>query len=262
MPKPSRQYLAHPAYHALPAPFIFRATFLPVESEYPVHEHNWGEFVYSYSGVMEIKLAEHHYLSPPQYGIWLPPGISHVGLNRYETAICSLYITREKCASMPADPCALTVSPLVRAILEHLRLNPPGENMTETEERLFQVLADQLSQAPRAGSYLPTSEDPLLSQVLHLLEANPADNRSLRELARKINSTERTLIRRCQKELGMTFNEWRQRLRIVRALPLLEAGKTVESIALDLGYSSASAFIAMFRRLMGSTPAEFRKGIV
>ena len=40
---------------------------------------------------------------------------------------------------------------------------------------------------------------------------------------------------------------------------MLDAGQTVESIALDLGYSSASAFITMFRRLTGTTPDEFRK---
>jgi AraC-like DNA-binding protein len=47
---------------------------------------------------------------------------------------------------------------------------------------------------------------------------------------------------------------------VVMALPLLEAGEKVESIAYDLGYGSASAFIVMFRRLMGATPDEFRKG--
>ena len=59
---------------------------------------------------------------------------------------------------------------------------------------------------------------------------------------------------------GMPFAEWRQRLRVVRAMPLLEAGQTVETIALDLGYGSASAFIAMFKKLMGTTPDELRRG--
>ncbi len=58
----------------------------------------------------------------------------------------------------------------------------------------------------------------------------------------------------------MTFTEWRQRLRTMAALPLLAEGQTVETIAFDLGYSSASAFIVMFRKLMGMTPDEFRKG--
>jgi AraC-like DNA-binding protein len=45
-------------------------------------------------------------------------------------------------------------------------------------------------------------------------------------------------------------------------MPLLEAGDKVESIALDLGYASSSAFIAMFRRLMHITPDEYRKNVV
>ncbi|MBK5556647.1 AraC family transcriptional regulator, partial [Pseudomonas sp. TH05] len=35
--------------------------------------------------------------------------------------------------------------------------------------------------------------------------------------------------------------------------------QTVETIGLDLGYSSASAFISMFRKMMGATPDEYRK---
>jgi AraC-like DNA-binding protein len=33
----------------------------------------------------------------------------------------------------------------------------------------------------------------------------------------------------------------------------------VETIGLDLGYSSASAFISMFRKMMGTTPDEYRR---
>jgi AraC-like DNA-binding protein len=95
--------------------------------------------------------------------------------------------------------------------------------------------------------------------VLRLLQAQPGDNRALPELARAAHTTERTLMRRAQRDLGMSLAEWRQRLRVVKAMPLLEAGQTVETIALDLGYGSASAFITMFKRLMGSTPDEFRK---
>lgn len=76
------------------------------------------------------------------------------------------------------------------------------------------------------------------------------------------HSTERTLSRRCQRDLGMSFVEWRQRLRLVRALSMLEDGQTVQAVALELGYSTSSAFIAMFHRLMGTTPDEFRKRIV
>lgn len=239
---------------------MFRSAYVPAEGLYPQHQHVWGEFVYSFSGVMEVKVAGHHYLAPPQYGIWLPPNVAHVGLNRYEAHHCSLYLAPQRCSAWPATACALTVSPLVRALLEHLRQQPLDVPGTEQDERLLQVLVDQLEQAPRAGSYLPSSDDPALAAVLHLLEAQPGDNRALPALAHAVHTTERTLMRRAQRDLGMSVVEWRQRLRVVKAMPLLEAGQTVETIALDLGYGSASAFITMFKRLMGTTPDEFRKG--
>lgn len=249
-----------PFSEALPAPVFFRTANMPAQASYPRHRHAWGEFVYSYSGVMEIELANHHYLAPPQYGIWLPPNVEHMGFNRHEACHCSLYLAPELCAALPASTCALTVSPLVRAILDELRGNPPQLPQTDEQQRLLRVLVDQLVQAPPAGSYLPTSSDPLLGPVLRALAACPADPRSLPELARAANTTERTLMRRCQRDLGMSFVEWRQRLKVVEALALLEQGQTVETIGLDLGYSSASAFISMFRRMMGATPDEYRKG--
>ena len=247
---------------ALPAPIMFRSAYVPADGVYPLHQHAWGEFVYSFSGVMEVKVADHHYLAPPQYGVWLPPDMAHVGLNRHAAHHASVYLSTPLCAALPAEPCALTVSPLARALLEHLRAQPDDLSDTPEGSRLLQVLADQLMAAPRAGSYLPTSEDPALGAVLRLLQASPGDNRSVPELAALAHTTERTLMRRCQRDLGMSLAQWRQRLRVVKAMALLESGQTVETIALDLGYGSASAFISMFKRLAGATPDEFRKGAV
>ncbi|WP_317201561.1 helix-turn-helix transcriptional regulator [Janthinobacterium sp.] len=262
MPPPIKNLRQPPYRDSLPAPIHFRTAHNDAATSYPWHRHAWGEFVYSFSGVMEVKLAAHHYLAPPQYGVWLPPEVEHLGWNQHEAVHCSLYIAKDLCAALPQSPCALTVSPLLRAILDELRAQHEPLPRSDANDRLLRVLVDQLALAPRAHSYLPNSEDGLLAPVLRALEAHPGDNRSLAELARAANTTERTLARRCQSDLGMSFAEWRQRLRVVAALPRLQAGQKVESIAFDLGYGSASAFIAMFRRLMGVTPVEFRKGIV
>ncbi|MET0963095.1 MAG: helix-turn-helix transcriptional regulator [Noviherbaspirillum sp.] len=259
MPLPAKHLRAPPFVDALPASIYFRTAHMPAHATYPQHRHAWGEFVYAFSGVMEIKLADRHYLAPPQYGIWLPPNVEHTGLNRYEACHSSLYIAEPLCGDLPPATCALTVSPLVRAILEHLRQHEQGSSGSGGEERLLQVLVDQLASAACAGSYLPMSEDALLGPVLRELESRPGDTRSLAELADAAHTTERTLMRRCQRDLGMTFAEWRQRLRVVKAMPLLETGRSVENIAFELGYGSSSAFITMFRRLMGVTPDEFRK---
>ncbi|MBT2341565.1 MULTISPECIES: AraC family transcriptional regulator [Pseudomonas] len=259
MSMPAQHVKIPPFETALPVPIYFRSACMPAHATYPRHRHAWGEFVYSYSGVMEIETAGHHYLAPPQYGIWLPPDLEHVGFNRHEACHCSLYLAAELCAALPTEACALTLSPLIRALLEELRSDPPGQSQTPEQQRLLQVLVDKLTQAPHVGSYLPSSDDPLLGSVLRTLEANPGDPRSLPELARAAHTTERTLMRRAQRDLGMSLMEWRQRLKVIEALARLERGQTVETIGLDLGYNSASAFISMFRKMMGTTPDEYRR---
>jgi len=57
----------------------------------------------------------------------------------------------------------------------------------------------------------------------------------------------------------MSFNDWRQRLRVVSALGMLDAGQPVQTVARELGYSTPSAFIAMFQRLTGESPDSVRK---
>ncbi|MDH1265638.1 helix-turn-helix transcriptional regulator [Pseudomonas sp. GD03944] len=254
------QHLHLPPFtHSLPAPLYFRTARMPAEATYPTHRHVWGEFVYAFSGVMEVALQHQHFLVPRHYGVWLPPGVEHRGMNRGEACHCSLYVSAELTGKLPATPCALTVTPLLRAVLNHLRQHPDRGAGDDAHQRLLQVAVDQLGSAECAGSYLPASRDPVLEPVLQALQDNPGDTRTIAELARAVHSTERTLMRRSQRELGMTLSEWRQRLCVLAAMQQLEVGLSVESIAHDLGYSSVSAFIAMFRRLMGVTPDEYRK---
>lgn len=56
----------------------------------------------------------------------------------------------------------------------------------------------------------------------------------------------------------MPFSEWRQRLRFLHAISLLEQGEAVQDIAARLGYSSSSALIAMFQQQSGTTPERYR----
>jgi AraC-like DNA-binding protein len=55
----------------------------------------------------------------------------------------------------------------------------------------------------------------------------------------------------------MTFREWRQQCRLLHALELLASGASVTAVALETGYDNSSAFIAMFRRCLGTTPLRY-----
>ena len=88
---------------------------------------------------------------------------------------------------------------------------------------------------------------------------DPADGRDLAEWGRDAGASTRTLARLFQAETGMSFGRWRQRRRLLAALERLAAGEPVTGVALDLGYASPSAFIAMFRRTLGAPPTRYLK---
>jgi AraC-like DNA-binding protein len=69
----------------------------------------------------------------------------------------------------------------------------------------------------------------------------------------------RTIERLFVNTTGMTFGKWRQQLRLMHAMRLLGAGAKVTHAALDAGYSTPSAFIAAFRKVLGTTPTQYFK---
>ena len=55
----------------------------------------------------------------------------------------------------------------------------------------------------------------------------------------------------------MTFGRWLQQVKAHQALERLAAGDSVTGAGLAVGYDSTSAFIAMFRRVLGTTPGSY-----
>lgn len=81
--------------------------------------------------------------------------------------------------------------------------------------------------------------------------------RTLAEWGHTIGTSERTLARAFVAETGIPFGRWRTLLRLQAALPLLAAGDPVSRVAHRVGYETASAFVAAFRRETGITPAAY-----
>lgn len=248
--------LQAPFTEALPTPLFLRTTLMTEDSIFPAHIHSWGEFVYSYKGVVQVMVEQERYLVPPQYGIWVPPNVRHMGLNRREVLQSSLYVANELCGALPPKPQALMVSPFMRSVLDHA-CESSLDYKCQRHLRLLTVFLDELAETPRAGTFLPASDDAVLGKILNYLENHPEDNRSVAELAEDAKITERTLARKCRQDLGITLTEWRNRIRVVNAIVMIEQGKSVESIASEFGYSSASAFIAMFKKLTEVTPTSY-----
>jgi AraC-like DNA-binding protein len=88
---------------------------------------------------------------------------------------------------------------------------------------------------------------------------------SLSQMSFDLKIPERTLSVYFNKELNLTFSEWRKHLRIDYVCKMIEAGEskniTIEAIASNAGFASRSKFIDAFKERKGVTPSAFIKSI-
>ena len=88
---------------------------------------------------------------------------------------------------------------------------------------------------------------------------------SLSQMSFDLKVPERVLSNYFNKELNITFSEWRRHLRIDHVCKLIEAGEsknlTIEAIAANAGFASRSKFIDAFKERKGVTPSVFIKSV-
>lgn len=239
-----------------PRPVAIHVTAHDAGTFFSAKRQGWGKIGFAQSGVLEVDVDGQSFLCPPHYATWVPPNALVESRNAQPLRFVSIHIARDMCEAFPPAACTLVLSPLVKAIIADFASRGITLPDSAPDHRLAVVLIDQLQAAERRQSYLPVSDDPLLRPITNALLATPGDPRSLAEWARGMSVTERTLNRRFQTHLDLPFKEWRQRMKLVAALSMLEGGATVADVALRLGYTTPSAFIAMFRRQTGSSPTE------
>lgn len=227
-------------------------------TETRVHSHPWGQVQLISGGILEIDAQDTRFLAPPHLAIWIPGGVLHKSYNRRPLEYCSLNISAELTYLFPQEPSLIKVTPIITAIIEDFRNRQINVAETEADKRLIRVLLDQLSLQEVEQHFVPTSKHKYLAPILNAVEENPADDTSLKAWAEKVHTTERTLARCCQSELGMSFTEWRLRVRYLSSMELLRNGCSVKEVALTLGYHQASPFISMFKRYAGMTPEQYK----
>ena len=102
--------------------------------------------------------------------------------------------------------------------------------------------------------WLPRIEDPLLQPIAAVFDVTPPTRRASTRGCVRLGLSSRHFARLFKQETGVTFSTWRVLQQIKHALVLLATGQQVTRVAMDLGYSSTSAFIEMFKRHTGRTP--------
>jgi AraC-like DNA-binding protein len=224
----------------------------------PPHQHPRGQLLGSTRGLLSVHVDDGVWLVPPIHAVWLPPHHVHAVRSHGPFQGWSTYIDEAACAALPQRPCTMRPSALLREAVLRAATWPTGE-LDAANARVAAVIVDEIGRLPVAPFGLPLPRDARLLRIAHALIADPADTRGLEEWAAWAGLSSRTLSRRFVAETRFSFTTWRQRARLMRALEMLAASVPVSTIALDLGYATASAFIALFRRSFGATPALYRQ---
>lgn len=235
-----------------------RTQWLAAGAAIDAHRHDDHQIVYAGRGVLAVTTSTGLWIAPATRAIWVPAGTVHAHQAHGELELHLVGLPASDNPLNLAEPAVLTVGPLLRElILAHTNAHshaPAPHDDSPERARLRAVLLDQLRVSPQQPVHLPTPSSPQLKAVCDILRTNPADNRTLPALGREVGASDRTLSRLFKADLGMSFPQWRTQLRLYRALVLLAEQTPVTTVAHRCGWSSASAFIDVFRRSFGHTP--------
>lgn len=214
--------------------------------------------LFCFDGMMRVETDAGRWFIPDRFGIWIPPGTAPVVelTSRVEFQSFLLHPRLAAHLDMPPRPTVLRATPLMRGIGR--RLTPSAPLTPPEQRRLGRVALDEIARLDRPDLHLPGSRDPRLAQVMARLMDRPAEAGNLGWLAAKVGSSERTLSRLFPQETGLSWRDWRDRMRFVLAVEGLQAGRSSKELATWLGYSGTSAFVAAFRRQSGMTPSDWR----
>jgi len=218
------------------------------------HAHSGPKLLWTSTATLAVTIASRDLLVPPGYALWVPGGVEHAVAALHAGEMSIITFAADHCLITWTEPTGVSVGPLLRELIAHLhRIGPQDPSRPHAETLMF----DLLTPLPARDIHVSMPADPRVRAIADQLIANPADQRELAAWADHVHAGVRTLSRLFLSETGVSFAQWRTRVRIRAAIQHLASGASVNATARAVGYRKPSAFIAAFRRATGQTPATY-----
>jgi AraC-like DNA-binding protein len=156
------------------------------------------------------------------------------------------------------------LSRIIDLIMEECASDHPGRDMIL--ERLLEIMLVEslrgrsLGEDALPGGLLSGMRDPVLARVLRAMHSNVRAGWTVAELAKLAGMSRSAFAARFAETLGCAPIEYLSRWRMALAQDALSrGGKSLERVADEIGYESASAFSTAFRRRTGCSPGTFAR---
>lgn len=221
----------------------------------PPHFHEQHQVVYASEGVMTIETEDGAWVVPSMRGVWIPAKTVHSIEMSGAVLMRTLYLDPSLVKGNP-NCFVLNVSPLLRELILHICAQGGLDERAGADRRLIAVLLDQIESIKTIPLQLPLPRDARAKEAARILMKEKTDM-TVDALSEAVGASKRTLERLFRSETGVTFGKWKQQMRLLTAIRSLATGLKVVEAALESGYDSPSAFVAMFKGAMGVTPAKF-----
>src|SRR5215831_16653126 len=241
-------------YDAAPRPVAAMAKSFVDGSHTSVHRHGRGQLLHAVSGIMRIETADAAWLVPPARALWMPPNMAHRVTMRSRVEMRTLYIDPHAAGTLPRAPTLVEVSGLLRELILAALEEPAAYDEAGRGGLVARLILVELGRIKDRPIDVP------MPRVARALLDRPALPLDLDQWAERAGASRRTLARLFRHETGLSFAEWRARLRAVEGLARLSAGASVSASANAVGYDSPSAFSAMVRRSLGEAPRRLARG--
>lgn len=241
---------------------IGRIVKLAARTRIRPHSHVRGQLIHAPSGALQVVTEMGKWSVPVNQAIWVPGGTEHAVIAQMPLSIHTIFVDPAYTQALPQQCQVLSLSPLMRELLNRAVLIGSKYPTEGPESRLMSVILDELQILNPEPLYLPIAKDRQIRKIMDALMENPGDNRTLGDWAHEVGATTRTLARRFKKETGFSFGQWRTRLRLIEGMERLQRGDSVTRVALEMGYANSSAFIVMFHRELGVAPGKLKPQIL
>ena len=218
------------------------------------HRHERAQLLYASTGTMRVLTDDGSWIVPPLRGLWIPAATEHEIRMCGAVAMRTLYIEPAVAPWQPRACQVIEVLPLLRELILAAMAEPVEYEVDGRAGQIMTLLLEELRRAPAVPLRIPMPRDRRLLALCRALLERPEADDSLEAWAERVHASPRTLSRLFLRETAMSFAAWRQQVRLAEALSRLALGQPVGDVARALGYASASAFTAMFRRALGATP--------
>jgi AraC-like DNA-binding protein len=226
----------------------------PAGHTVPEHAHDSDQLIYATRGVMEISAGHSLWLTPPHLAVWIPAGTRHRIRMPCAVSMRTLYLRRGLVPRAPEICTVLHISPLFRELVVEAVRTGQLRTTNHLHCALRDLILSQLRNASPVPTFVRLPEDSRALGVAEAFIANQADAPSLDALCRKVGVSVRTIQRIFRREVGMSFEFWRRQVRLMKGIELLVAGRSLKTVAAEVGYTQPSAFVELFRQTLGTTP--------